>query len=164
MEHHIHELKLFIDNDSLVLILGSFPSVKSREYGFYYSHPQNRFFKVLSNIFDEDTPLSIEGRKTFLRRHHIALYDVIEECDIIGSSDSSIKNVIPIDISKILRDYPNIKTIGITGNKAKQLFDKYLLDKVGSVGVVYLPSSSPANAKLSVDDLAEEYQKILIFD
>ena len=158
--HLTHTLKIFIDKESKILILGSFPSIKSREYGFYYSHPQNRFFPTLSKIFKEDCPNTIEERKEFLRRHHIALYDVIEECDISNSEDSSIRNVIPIDIEKILREYPNIKTIGITGKKASSLFDKYLLDKV-NIRVVYLPSTSPANAKMKIEDLITKYKAIL---
>lgn len=157
--HLTHTLEIFINKQSKILLLGSFPSVKSREYGFYYSHPQNRFFKVLAIIYNEDVPTSIDDRKAFLIKHNIALYDVIEECDIINSEDSSIKNVIPIDIEKILREYPNIKVIGITGKKAASLFDKYLLDKV-NIPVVYLPSTSPANAKMKVKDLAEEYRKL----
>ena len=157
--HLTHTLEIFINKESKILILGSFPSVKSREFGFYYSHPQNRFFPVLAKIFNEDRPISIDEKKNFLTRHQIALYDVIEECDIDGSDDSSIRGVTPIDIEKILRDYPNIKVIGITGKKAASLFDKYLLNKV-SIPVVYLPSSSPANAKMSVDDLSKEYKKL----
>ena len=157
--HLTHTLEIFINKESQILILGSFPSVKSREYGFYYSHPQNRFFKVLASIFNEDVPISIDDRKAFLIKHNIALYDVIEECDILGSEDSSIKNEIPIDIEKILREYPNIKVIGITGKKAASLFDKYLLDKV-NIPVVYLPSTSPANAKMSVDELSKTYSKL----
>ena len=157
--HLTHTLEIFIYKQSKILILGSFPSVKSRKYGFYYSHPQNRFFKVLASIFNEDVPISIDDRKAFLIKHNIALYDVIEECDILGSEDSSIKNEIPIDIEKILREYPNIKVIGITGKKAASLFDKYLLDKV-NIPVVYLPSTSPANAKMSVDELSKTYSKL----
>ena len=156
-----HTLPIFIDEKSSILILGSFPSVKSREYGFYYSHPRNRFFLVLSKIFNEPLPTTIEDRKDFLRRHNIALYDVIEECDIHSSEDSSIKNIISIDIVSILSNYPNIKMIGVTGRKAAELFDRYLLDKV-SILVVYLPSTSPANAKISVDELMKEYSKLFI--
>ena len=157
-----HEIEIFINNDSKILILGSFPSVKSREYGFYYSHPQNRFFPVLAKVFDEEHPISIDSRKAFLIKHNIALYDVIEECDIEGSSDSSIKNVVPAPIEEILTKYPNIHTIGITGKKAANLFDKYLLKKIDTtiIKVVYLPSTSSANAKMSVDKLLKEYKKI----
>lgn len=154
--HLKHGLEIFINNDSEIFILGSFPSIKSREYGFYYSHPQNRFFPTTSRIFNEPCPISISDRKAFLIKHHIALYDVIEECDIDNSSDSSIRNVTPIDIESILKKYPNIKVIGITGKKAASLFDKYLLDKV-KIKVVYLPSTSPANAKMKTETLADEY-------
>lgn len=157
--HLKHELEIFINNDSEILILGSFPSIKSREYGFYYSHPQNRFFPTISRIFDEPCPISILDRKVFLIKHRIALYDVIEECDIDNSSDSSIRNVTPIDIESILKKYPNIKVIGITGKKAASLFDKYLLDKV-QIKVVYLPSTSSANAKMKTDELADKYKKL----
>lgn len=158
--HLTHQLEIFIHDDSKILILGSFPSVKSREYGFYYSHKQNRFFPVLAKLFDEPVPSSIEERKQFLIKHKIALYDVVEECDIHSSEDASIKNVVPVDIISILKRYPNIKVIGITGKKAASLFDKYLLDKV-NIPVIYLPSTSPTNAKMSVDDLVDEYKALL---
>ena len=158
--HLTHTLPIFIDQDSEILILGSFPSVKSREVMFYYGHPQNRFFAVLGRLFNEDCSTDVEQRKLFLKRHKIALYDVIEECDIVGSADSSIKNVIPIDIESILSKFPNIKIIGITGNTAKCHFDKYLLDKVGNTKIVYLPSTSPANAKMKIEDLVEKYRNL----
>ena len=158
--HLTHTLPIFIDKDSEILILGSFPSVKSREVMFYYGHPQNRFYRVLGRLFNEVAPESVAERKAFLKRHKIALYDVIEECDIEGSADSSIKNVIPIDIVSILSKFPNIKIIGITGNKAGYYFNKYLIDKVDNIKVVQLPSTSPANARMSVDDLANEYRKL----
>ena len=158
--HLTHTLPIFIDKDSEILILGSFPSRKSREVMFYYGHPQNRFFVVLGRIFTEECSTDIEQRKSFLKRHKIALYDVIEECDIIGSSDSSIKNVTPIDIEAILNKYKSIRKIGITGNKAKALFDKYLLSKVNGIEVIYLPSTSSANAKMSVDELVRYYREL----
>ena len=158
--HITHEsIPIFIDNNSKVLILGSLPSVKTREVGFYYGHPRNRFFKVLSSIFNEEEPISVIDRKEFLRRHNIALYDVIYKCDICGSSDSSIKNPIVIDIKDILNRYPNIKCIGVNGGKAKQLFDKYLLEDVKKydIEVYYLSSTSPANARMGVDELVRHY-------
>ena len=159
--HLTHTFPIFIDKDSEILILGSFPSVKSREVMFYYGHPKNRFYRVLGRLFNEDYPVTAEERKVFLKRHKIALYDVIEECDIEGSSDSSIKNVIPIDIASILSKYPNIKIIGIIGNRARYYFDKYLISKVGNTKVVYLPSTSPANARMSLEDLVTKYKEIL---
>ena len=162
LSHITHEsIPIFIDNESKVLILGSLPSVKSREDGFYYAHKRNRFFLVLSRLFNEEEPLTVKERKSFLKKHHIALYDVIYECDIHGSSDASITNVKVIDIENILKTYPNIKCIAINGGKAKQLFDRYLLDKVKQdIKVIYLPSTSPANAKMNVDELIKHYQKI----
>ena len=123
-------IPIFINDKSEILILGSLPSVKSREDGFYYAHPRNRFFAVLSAVYGENECLSIKDRKEFLNRHNIALYDVIYECDIIGSGDASIKNAKVIDVKDILSRYPNIKKIAINGGKAKQLFDRYLLDIV----------------------------------
>ena len=158
--HLTHTLPIFIDKDSKIFILGSFPSVKSREVMFYYGHPQNRFYRVLGRLFNEDYPVTTEERKAFLRRHKIALYDVIEECDIEGSSDSSIKNVIPIDIASILSKYPNIKIIGITGNKAAYYFNRFLITKVDSIKVVYLPSTSPANARMSIVSLVDVYKEL----
>ena len=163
LKHVSHKsIPIFINEESSVLILGSLPSVKSREDGFYYAHPRNRFFKVLSKIFNEQEPISTNDRKEFLTRHCIALYDVIDECDIHGSSDSSIKNAKVIDIKGILNRYPNIKKIGVNGSKAKVLFDKYLLDivKQFDIKVFYLPSTSPANARATLNQLVEAYNKI----
>ena len=158
--HCTHTLEIFIDNNSRVLILGSFPSIKSREMMFYYSHPSNRFFPVLGRIFNGRCD-DISSRKELLRKNHIALYDVIEECDIEGSSDSSIRNVVPIDIENILKEYPNIDRIGITGKKASILFNRYLLDKIPSdIKVFHLSSTSSANARMSIDDLVKEYSKL----
>ena len=159
--HLTHTLPIFINDDSEILILGSFPSVKSREVMFYYGHPQNRFFSVLARLFNEDAPINVEQRKAFLKRHKIALYDVIEECDILGSADSSIKNAKPIDIELVLQKYPNIKVIGVNGNKARDLFIKHLLDKV-SIKVFFLPSTSPANAKMNITDLCKCYKVLFI--
>lgn len=160
--HVSHEsIPIFIDDESEILILGSLPSVKSREDGFYYAHKRNRFFKTLSSLFNEDEPLSIEERKAFLKCHKIALYDVIYECDIHASSDASITNVKVIDIKSILAKYPSIRKIAINGGKAKQLFDKYLLKDVDveQIKIYYLPSTSPANAKMN--DLSNYYKVIL---
>ena len=155
-------IPIFIDNDSEILILGSLPSVKSREDGFYYAHKRNRFFATLSDVFKENEPLTIGDKKAFLTRHKVALYDVIYECDIHKSSDASIKNAKVIDIKDILNKYPTIKVIAINGGKAKSLFDKHLLKLIPSgVEVIYLPSTSPANAKMSQKDLAKAYSILL---
>jgi len=155
--HVTHTFPIYINNDSEILILGSFPSVKSREQNFYYGHPQNRFFKVLGSIFHEDVHNTVESKKTFLKKYHIALYDVIEECDIEGSADSTIKNVTPIDLKSILKKYPNIHSIGVNGKKASSLFKKHLERYCSGVKVYHLPSTSPANAKTSLQELIKEY-------
>lgn len=165
LKHVTHEsIPLFIDKNSEVLILGSLPSVKSRVFGFYYGHPRNRFFLVLSQIFHEDEPLSIEERKSFLKRHKIALYDVIYECDIKGSSDSSISNPKVIPLVEILEQYPNIKRILVNGSKAKQLFKRHLLKQIDTekIKVCWVPSTSSANVRYSTDRLVEHYSIALI--
>ena len=161
VRHVTHEsIPPFVNEESEVLILGSLPSIKSREDGFFYAHPQNRFFKALAGVFNEEEPKSIEERKKFLLKHHIALYDVIYECEICGSSDSSIKNVKPINLAAILKQFPNIKRIYTTGKKAKELYDKYLLPQV-KIEAISLPSSSAANATMTLTELVEEYRTIL---
>ena len=163
MSYITHEfLPPFINDNSEILILGSLPSVKSREEGFYYAHPRNRFFLVLATLFNEAEPISIMDRKSFLNKHNIALYDVVYACDIHMSSDSSIKNVTPINMKCLLNAHTRIKIIAVNGGKAKQLFDKYLLKDVpDNIKVVYLPSTSPANAKMSLDQLVDEYSVII---
>ena len=164
-QHLSHTLPIFINEQSKYIILGSFPSVKSREVMFYYGHPRNKFFPILFKVFNEEHSFDASRRKEFLIKHEIALYDVIEECDIEGSSDSSITNVKPANIVSILKKYPNIKVIGITGGKAAKLFNRYLLDLVSSfnIKIVYLPSTSPANARISDEALVEAYKSLLCF-
>ena len=159
-EHITHQdIKPFIPKDAKFLILGSLPSVKSREQGFYYAHPQNRFFKVLSSIFNTQEPASIEDRKAFLKKYKIGLYDVVFECDIDNSDDSTISNVKIINLKKILNDNPSIKVVAINGGKAKSLFQKYLLKDVNEdIKVVYCPSTSPRNARMNIDNLVEKYK------
>lgn len=163
-QHITHEsIKPFIDNNSSILILGSFPSVKSREEEFYYAHKSNRFYKVLSNIFFEPLPTSIESKKELLVKHHVALYDVIYSCDISNSDDSSIRNVTPINIKELLDKFPNINRIIINGNKAKELFNKYLLKDIDThkIDVKFAPSTSSANAKMTLDNLKEIYSRYI---
>ena len=148
---------LFWDN-SKVLILGSFPSVKSRENNFYYGHPQNRFWKVLACLFDQPVPNTVEEKKAFLYRNHIAIWDVIESCDIIGSSDSSIKNVVVTDIRSLL-DKTEIKAVFANGNLAKKLYDQYAFPLTG-IEAVKLPSTSPANAQYSLEKLTKNWEII----
>ena len=157
--HITHTFPAIFDNNSKILILGSVPSVKSREYGFFYMHKQNRFWKVLSRVFNDDFLGDIEDKKAKLLKHNIALYDVIEACDIIGSSDLSIKNVEPAYevIDKIIKE-GNIQKIVLNGSKAKTLFDKYF--KYDGIQVLYMPSTSPANAKMNFDKLCEFWVNI----
>ncbi len=154
-EHITHEFAPVFDERSKVLILGSLPSVKSREEGFYYGHPRNRFWKVLAQITGEELPRDIEEKKGMLLNHGIAIWDVIASCDIIGSSDSSIRNVEPVDIRRIMENC-RIERIFANGRTAGKLYRKYLLPITG-VAAVELPSTSPANAAWSLERLAEEW-------
>ena len=154
-----HEFGPYINKDSRVLILGSIPSLKSREYGFYYMHKQNRFWKVISDIFDDKFPDSLSDKKEFLRKNKIALWDVLESCDIEGSSDSSIKNPKVNDIKSLILG-TDIKYIFVTGKKALDLYNKYCFNSVG-IEAIYLPSTSGANARLSFNDLKEKYEIII---
>lgn len=158
-QHATHTFGPIYNSDSEILILGSFPSVKSREQGFYYGHPQNRFWKVLSAILKCDEPTTIEEKREMLLNNHIALWDVIEECDIVGSSDSSIKNVIPTDIPGLLKK-TKIKHIYANGKTAGALYQKHLEDKTGIEAVILL-STSPANAASSLTKLIEVYGQIV---
>ena len=152
-----HELPPVFDENSKVLILGSLPSVKSRKVGFYYMHPQNRFWRVLEEIFKE----KIEEKKEFCLTHHIALWDTCASCEITSSSDSSIKNIVPNDLSLIL-EKANIVQIFTTGKKAHEIYQKYLYP-VYKKEDICLSSTSPANAKKKLEDLVEEYKKIIKF-
>lgn len=152
-----HPIEPIYDRNSQILILGSFPSVKSREEGFFYGHPQNRFWRVLSAVYKVETPVTIEEKKKFLLENHIAVWDVIQSCDIVGSSDSSIKNVVPNDLQKIL-DVASIDKIFVNGKKAEQLYKKYIQPEIGRQAIC-LPSTSPANAAWSLDKLVEEWNR-----
>ncbi len=155
MERIVHPIDAVFDKNSEIVILGSFPSVKSREYGFFYGHPQNRFWRVIARICGEDTPQSIEDKKAFLLRNHIALWDVIESCEITGSADSSIKNVVPNELNKILTT-ADIKAVFTNGKTAQRLYEKY--NKCGFEAVC-LPSTSPANAAWSEDMLFDYWSE-----
>lgn len=147
-----HPFPPLYDAKSKILILGSFPSVKSREQMFFYGHPQNRFWKVVASVFEDAVPETIEEKTAFLHRHHIALWDVIGACDIEGSSDSSIKNVTPNDLTVILQNAP-IRQVFVNGKTAEKYYKKYT-EKVIGKSAVCLPSTSPANAAWSVEKLA----------
>ena len=158
-EHIVHSFEPVYDKDSEILILGTLPSVKSRENNFYYGHKQNRFWKVLATLLKEPVPETIEEKKAMLLAHRIALWDVIQSCDIKGSSDSSIKNVQPTDIGMIL-EKTNMTQIYANGNKAGQLYKRYQFPITGIEATV-LPSTSPANAAWSLARLCEAWKPIL---
>ncbi len=149
-----HPFKPIYNENSKILILGSFPSVKSREYNFYYSHPQNRFWKILSKIFNEEKIDTIEQKTNLLLKNNIAIYDVIMKCDIEGSLDSNIKNVKVNDIDSIITN-SKIEKIFFNGKKAYELFLKYNKNNMNNnkIKLEVLPSTSPANAIWSFDKL-----------
>lgn len=157
-QHVEHSFQPVFDEHSRILILGTLPSVKSRENNFYYGHPQNRFWKVLASVMEEDVPQSIDEKKAFLLRNHIAIWDVIASCDIIGSSDSSIRNVVPTDLQVILQ-HAEIKQIYANGQKAQDLYQKYSYPTSGKE-IIRLPSTSPANAAFGMDRLLEHWRQI----
>ena len=159
LTHVKHEFDPIFDENSEILMLGTLPSVKSREQNFYYGHPQNRFWKVLATLLKEPVPDTIEEKKAMLLAHRIALWDVIQSCDIKGSSDSSIKNVQPTDIGMIL-EKTNITRIYANGNKAGQLYKRYQFPVTGIEAMV-LPSTSPANAAWSLERLCKAWHVIL---
>ncbi len=157
--HLLHPNPPVWNTDSRFLILGTFPSVKSRETGFYYGHPQNRFWKLLSAVLGEPLPHTVEEKKALLFLHHIALWDVIAECDIAGSADSAIRNVRPNDIEELLQNAP-IEKIFVTGKTAETLYNRCLLPKTNRP-VLLLPSPSPANAAWSFERLLHAWKELL---
>lgn len=159
-EHITHPIAPVWDENSRVLILGSFPSVKSRENGFFYGHRQNRFWKVLSAVFDCPVPETIEEKKRFLLQNGVALWDVIASCDITGSADSSIKNAKPNDILPIIMK-SKITAVFVNGNTAAKLYEKYLFPET-KIKATVLPSTSPANARFTLEMLVESWKIIQI--
>ena len=158
-ERITHAFDPVFDFESRILILGTMPSPKSRELGFYYSHPRNRFWPVLAKIFGEEIPKTPEEKKNFCLRNKIALWDVLKECDIEGASDSSIKNAVPNDISVILNS-AKIKAIFTTGATASKLYKEFIEPET-KIPAIALPSTSPANAKIKFEELVEEYKIVL---
>ena len=153
-----HPFPPLYDENSKVLILGSFPSVKSREQMFFYGHPQNRFWRVIAAVTGEETPVTIEEKSRLLHKNHIALWDVIATCDITGSSDSSIKNVKANDLTVILES-ADIKQIFVNGKTAEKYYNKYIRDTIGREAVC-LPSTSPANAGWNSEKLIEAWSVV----
>ncbi len=155
-----HELPPVWAADSQILILGSFPSVKSRSEGFFYAHPQNRFWKVLAAVFHEQVPLSIEDKKTMLLRNKVAVWDVVGSCEITGSDDNSIRNVKANDIRSLLAN-SSVQSVFTNGNKAKQLYDKLIYKQQTELPAILLPSTSPANATYSLERLVSVWSEKL---
>ena len=155
----IHPFPPVFDENSKSLILGSFPSVKSRESMFFYGHPQNRFWKVLAIIFNQPIPQNIEDKKNLVLDNGLALWDSIHSCTVIGSSDSSIKDVIPNDIRDIIQN-SNINRIFCNGALSHKMYMKYIFPDTG-IKAVKLPSTSPANATFSLEKLVEEWKMII---
>ena len=153
-----HPIEPIYDENSKILILGSFPSVKSREQMFFYGHPQNRFWRVVSAVFGCDLPVTVEQKRKMLLDNGIAVWDVIASCEITGSSDSSIRNVTANNLSIIL-DTADIRQIFVNGKTAEKYYNKYLCTSVGR-DAVCLPSTSPANAAWSVEKLIEAWKII----
>lgn len=153
-----HTIDPVYDSHSKILILGSFPSVKSREQQFFYGHKQNRFWRVLAGVLNCMVPENVEQKRAMLLTHHVALWDVIASCEIIGSSDASIRNVRPNDLSRIF-DVADIRAIYTNGSKAYQLYQKYIFPINGREAYP-LPSTSPANAGYSLDRLVEAWSVI----
>lgn len=158
MEHILHPIPPLYDRQSRTLILGSFPSVKSREAQFFYGHPQNRFWKVLAAVFGCPMPQTVPEKRAMLHAHHIALWDVIGSCDIEGSADSSIKNAVPNDLTPIFTT-ADIRNIYCNGAISHKLYQKHLAWQTGR-NATKLPSTSPANAAWSVERLVEAWRQI----
>lgn len=155
-----HPIPPTYNKNSKILILGSFPSVKSREYGYFYGHPQNRFWKVVSLIFEDEFPKTKEDKKEFLLKHKIAAWDVIASCDIVGSSDNSITNVKANNLKEIIEN-SKVEKIFVNGKKAAELYKKYIEPEI-KISAITLPSTSPANAAYKLERLIDEWKVIKI--
>ena len=154
-----HPFPPLFDSISDTLILGSFPSVKSREAMFFYGHPQNRFWKLMAKLFDEEVPVTIEEKSSLILRNRLALWDSIRSCTITGSSDSSVKDVVPNDLSVIF-DNSRVSRVFCNGALSHKMYMKYIFPHT-NISAVKLPSTSPANAAFSVDRLYEHWKIIL---
>ena len=157
-EYVIHPFAPIFSSTSRILILGSLPSVKSREQNFFYGHPQNRFWKVISGLMNEPVPVDVEEKRKLLLKYDIAIWDVIQSCDIKGSSDSSIKNVTPTDLASIV-EQSRITKIFCNGKTSGKLYEKYQSKRVG-IDAMILPSTSPANAAYSLERLMDAWSVI----
>ena len=160
LQHIEHGIPPVFDERSEVLVLGTMPSPKSREVAFFYGHPQNRFWKLMARLLKEPLPVSVEEKKAMLLKHHIAIWDVVAECDIHGSSDGSIRNVIPTNLNQILRE-ADIQTIIANGTAAYTLYHTYCEEHTGRTAVK-CPSTSPANAVFTLDRLEDAWGKVFL--
>lgn len=159
MEQNVlHPIAPVYDENSKILILGSFPSQWSREQMFFYGHPRNRFWKVLALLFECAVPETVAQKRQLLLSHNIALWDVIASCDIVGSADSSIKNAVPNDLREILVT-ADIKRIFLNGKTAEKFYNRHMAQKIDKEAV-WLPSTSPANAAWSLDQLVQAWKVI----
>lgn len=158
MEILSHTFEPIFNHQSKILILGTFPSVISRKYDFYYGNPQNRFWKVISAITNSPLPITVEEKKNLLLNNQIALWDVIKSCTIKGSSDNSIENVVPVDLSYITSHSP-ITNLFANGSMAFKLYNQYCFKQTG-IEAIKLPSTSPANASYTLESLIEHWQQI----
>ena len=156
--HITHPFGPLYDADSEILVLGSLPSVKSREQMFFYGHPQNRFWPLLAALFGEPAPKTVEEKKALAKRHRIALWDTVYSCDIIGSGDASIKNVVPTELGEIIAN-SRVKRVFCNGRTSGIYYKKYHEKKLGTEAVV-LPSTSPANAAWTFDRLLDAWSVI----
>lgn len=159
MEHLIHPWGPIVSPDSKILILGSFPSVKSREVSFFYGHPQNRFWPMLARIYDEPLPLSVEEKTALILRHELALWDSIGECDITASADASVRNARPVDIERVT-SVATIQRVLCNGALSAKLYTRYLKPVVG-LDCIAMPSTSPANASWRPERLAQVWAEQL---
>ena len=154
-----HTFEPVFDSRSKILLLGTMPSPKSRQVGFYYSHPQNRLWRVLAAVLSQDVPVSTVEKEGFLLRYNIAMWDVLASCQIVGADDNSIKDPVANDMNVIFSKAP-IKAVFTTGKKATELYNRYCRGGK-ELEAVYLPSTSPANCRLAFDELVAEYKIIL---
>lgn len=159
LEHVTHDFQPIYNEESRILMLGTMPSPKSREIGFYYGHPRNRFWKVVSDVCGEEFPETKEEKIAFALRNKIAVWDVLAGCEIKGAEDASIRNPVANDMSLILKN-ADIQAVFATGQKAAQLYKKYCQKEIG-MEIITLPSTSPANCSVSYERLFEAYEIIL---
>lgn len=160
-ERIVHEIAPVYDTRSRVLILGTMPSPKSREAGFFYGHPQNRFWRVMAAILKSPLPQTVEEKRTLMLENRIALWDVLHSCTIVGAGDASIRDAVPNDLAPILAS-ADIRAIFTTGAKAFALYNRYILPNTGREAFL-LPSTSPANCAQSLESLCGRYAAILTY-